>query len=103
MFELSVACKYLLPRWRQLSVSIISIISILVISLVVWLIVVFFSVTNGLEQSWIQKLISLTAPVRLTPTEAYYNSYYYQIDTISAASEYTPKSISEKLAARLAD
>ena len=103
MFELSVACKYLLPRWRQLSVSIISIISILVISLVVWLIVVFFSVTNGLEKGWTHKLITLTAPVRITPTEAYYNSYYYQVDSVSSASNYSLKSIGEKLASTLTD
>lgn len=103
MFELSVACKYLIPRWRQLSVSIISLISILVISLVVWLILVFFSVTNGLENNWIEKLIALTAPVRMTPTKAYYDSYYYQIDSISEASDYSYKSIREKLAAAGAD
>lgn len=97
MFELSVALKYLVPRRRQLSVSIISLISILVIALVVWLIVVFFSVTHGLEKIWTQKLIALTAPVRITPTEAYYRSYYYQIDSHSMASGYAPKSIQEKL------
>src|ERR1700704_6021378 len=96
MFELSVALKYLIPRRRQLSVSIISLISVLVIALVVWLIVVFFSVTNGLEKNWIQKLTALTAPLRITPTEAYYNSYYYQIDSISDASQYNPKTIREK-------
>ena len=103
MFELSVALKYLTPRWRQLSVSIISLISILVISLVVWLIVVFFSVTNGLEKGWIQKLTALTAPVRVTPTQAYYDSYYYQVDGISANSDYTLKSLSEKLQASETD
>lgn len=96
MFELSVACKYLIPRRRQLSVSIISLISVLVIALVVWLIVVFFSVTDGLEKSWIQKLTALTAPVRITPTEAYYHSYYYQIDAISEAANYSHKTIREK-------
>ena len=103
MFELSVACKYLLPRWRQLSVSIISIISVFVIALVVWLIVVFFSVTNGLEKSWVQKLTSLTAPVRITPTDAYYQSYYYLIDTFSDASDYSPKTIHEKLLSDVSD
>lgn len=97
MFEISIALKYLRPKWRQLSVSIISLISILVIALVVWLIVVFFSVTQGLEKNWIQKLISLTAPLRITPTEEYYKSHYYLIDTISAESNYTSKSIGEKL------
>lgn len=99
MFELSVACKYLRPRWRQLSVSIISLISILVIALVVWLIVVFFSVTTGLEKRWVEKLIALTAPLRVTPTPAYYNSYYHQIDSISEKSNYSLKTLSEKLTA----
>lgn len=102
-FELSVALKYLSPRWRQLSVSIISLISVLVISLVVWLIVVFFSVTHGLEKNWIQKLIALTAPIRITPTQAYYDSYYYQIDSLSANSNYSYKSIREKLASAESD
>lgn len=99
MFELSVACKYLIPRRQQLSVSIISLVSTLVIALVVWLIVVFFSVKDGLENSWVDKIIALTAPVRVTPTEKYYNSYYYLIDSLSGASDYTTKSIGEKLIA----
>lgn len=103
MFEISVALKYLTPRWRQLSVSIISLISILVIALVVWLVVVFFSVTHGLEKSWVQKLIALTAPIRITPTDAYFRSYYYQIDSLSAASNYSSKSIREKLTATHSD
>lgn len=103
MFELSVAAKYLTPRWRQLSVSIISLISILVIALVVWLIVVFFSVIHGLQNSWTQKLIALTAPVRVTPTAAYYNSYYYKIDQISSKANYSPKSLHEKLESQETD
>jgi lipoprotein-releasing system permease protein len=99
MFEFSIAMNYLIPRWRQLSVSIISLISVVVISLVVWLILIFFSVTEGLEKSWIQKLISLTAPIRITPTDHYYNSYYYLADTISQKSDYTPKSLGEKRSA----
>lgn len=103
MFELSVAFKYLTPRRRQLSVSLISLISILVITLVVWLIVVFFSVTNGLEKGWIQKLVAVTAPIRITPTEAYYDSYYYQIDSASMAANFTTKSIQEKRIATQTD
>lgn len=97
MFELSVACKYLIPRRRQLSVSIISLVSTLVIALVVWLIVVFFSVKDGLENTWVNKIVALTAPIRITPTEKYYNSYYYLIDKISSNSDYTGKNIGEKL------
>lgn len=103
MFELSVAFKYLIPRWRQLSVSIISLVSTLVIALVVWLIVVFFSVKDGLENSWIDKITALTAPVRVTPTERYYHSYYHLSDSISASSDYTAKTIGEKLHALKTD
>lgn len=103
MFELSVASKYLTPRWRQLSVSIITMISILVIALVVWLIVVFFSVTNGLTKNWVDKLIALTAPVRITPTQEYFHSYYYQIDSISSQSDFNLKTLAEKLEASETD
>jgi len=103
MYELSVALKYLTPKRGQLSVSIISLISVLVIALVVWLVVLFFSVTHGLEKSWTQKLIAATAPLRLTPTDAYYHSYYYLSDAHSSASDYSLKSLSEKLASEHTD
>lgn len=103
MFELSVAWKYLLPRRRQLSVSVISLISIFVIALVVWLVILFFSITNGIERHWISKLIAVTAPVRITPTPAYYASYYYQIDGLSAASDYAHQSLGQKRRAPLSD
>ncbi|HEY4831244.1 MAG TPA: ABC transporter permease, partial [Waddliaceae bacterium] len=92
-FELTVALKYLIPKWRQLSVSIISLISILVISLVVWLVILFLSVTEGIEKKWVEELVALNAPVRMAPTDAYYRSYYYQVDTVSLDSNYTTKSI----------
>lgn len=102
-FEFTVALKYLIPRWRQLSVSIISLISILVISLVVWLIVLFLSVTDGIEKKWVEQLVALNAPVRMAPTEAYYRSYYYQVDQVSLHSNYTLKTIGEKLIALESD
>lgn len=102
-FELTVALKYLIPKWRQLSVSIISLISVLVISLVVWLVVLFLSVTEGIEKKWIEELVALNAPVRMTPTEAYYHSYYYEIDGLSLDSNYTTKTIGEKFASLQAD
>lgn len=103
MLELLIAKKYLIPRRKQLSLSIISLLSVMVIALVVWLIVVFFSVTDGLEKQWIHKLTSLTAPVRITPTDAYYRSYYYLIDRFSEQSGYDHKSIGEKLIAEASD
>lgn len=96
MFEFSVALKYLLPKKKQLSVSLISLMSVGVISLVVWLLLLFLSVTEGIEKNWMEKLTTLNAPLRINPTPAYYHSYYYQIDSISDASGYTLKSIGEK-------
>src|SRR5271168_872733 len=103
MFEILVAIKYLLPKKRQLSVSLISLMSVLVISLVVWLVLVFLSVTDGIEKKWLDKLTSLHAPLRITPTEAYYASYYYQIDSFSAASQFHSKTLIEKQEAPFSD
>lgn len=96
MFELSFITKYLRPRLKQLSVSIVSLISILVITLVVWLILVFLSVTNGMEKKWTDKLIALSAPLQVSPTQDYYDSDYYQVDGICFQSDYTYKTIEEK-------
>lgn len=96
-FELAVALKYLLPRARQLSTSIISLVSILVISLVVWLVVVFLSVTYGIEKTWTEELVALNAPLRVIPKQEYYQSYYYLIDSVSDKSNYTFKTLGEKL------
>lgn len=97
MFELSILRKYLIPRKKQLSMTLIALMSVGVISLVVWLIVLFLSVTEGIEKNWLQKLTSLNAPIRLTPTQNYYSSYYYLADSISANSHYTSRSLQEKL------
>lgn len=103
MFELAVAWKYLIPRRRQLSVSIISLVSVCMIALVVWLMLLFFSITSGVERHWISRLVAVTAPIRITPTPAYYASYYYQIDGISNASGYRHRSLSEKKGAAITD
>jgi lipoprotein-releasing system permease protein len=97
MFEFSVALKYLLPQKKQLSLSIISVVSVFVISLVVWLVLVFLSITNGMEKNWIEKLVALNGPIQITPKNNYYNSYYYLIDSLSLSSDYQLKSIEEKL------
>ncbi len=103
LFELQVALKYLVPRKKALSTALISALSVFVISLVIWLVLVFLSVTSGMERNWLKKLTSLHAPIRIAPTEAYYGSYYYQIDSLSAASGFAPKTIGEKSEALLAD
>lgn len=70
--------------------------SVLVISLVVWLVLIFLSVTSGIEKNWLNKLTALHAPLRISPTDSYYNSYYYKIDSVSSASDYSFKTIGEK-------
>lgn len=96
MFEFFIAKKYLIPKKKQLSVSLIALMSIAVIALVVWLVLIFLSVTEGIERNWLKKLTSLNAPLRITPTEAYHHSYYHLIDTISSNSAYSSKSLEEK-------
>jgi lipoprotein-releasing system permease protein len=77
--------------------------SVLVISLVVWLVLVFLSVTSGIEKNWLKKLTSLYAPLRIAPSDTYYRSYFYQIDGIAAASNYTLKTIGEKALTSVSD
>ncbi len=103
MFEFSIACKYLIPRKKHLSVTLIAMMSVGVISLIVWLLLVFLSVTNGIESSWLKKLTDLNAPVRVTPTPAYYSSYYYKVDSISSASGFAFKTLGEKKEALTSD
>ena len=97
MFELSILRKYLVPRKRQLSVTLIAGLSVGVITAVVWLVLLFLSVTEGIEKTWLKKLTSIHAPIRITPTQEYFNSTYYLADTISHAAGYTPRSFAEKL------
>ena len=103
MFELFFLKSYLWPKKRQLSVALIGLLSLFVISIVVWLLLLFLSITEGIEKTWLTKLTSLNAPIRITPTESYYNSYYYQIDSLAGASNYSLKSIGEKLKSPNAD
>jgi lipoprotein-releasing system permease protein len=96
LFEWQIALKYLIPKRKSLSTALISLMSVFVISLVVWLVLVFLSVTKGIEQNWLSKLTSLYAPLRLSPTEKYYSSYFYRIDSIASSSQYTLKTLGEK-------
>lgn len=103
MFELSFIKKYLTPKRKQLSVSLIALLSVAMITLVVWLVVVFLSVTEGIEKNWIQKLTALNAPLRIQPTSEYYSSYYYNVDRYSSASNYLSKTIGEKARTLISD
>jgi len=103
MFELSVALKYLVPKKKQLSVTLIASMSVGVISLVVWLVLVFLSVTEGMEKNWLKKLTDLNAPIKITPTKKYFSSYYYNVDSVSENSNFQNKTIGEKAVSSFTD
>ena len=103
MFELSILRRYLLPKRKRLSLTLIALMSVFVISLVVWLLILFLSITEGIEKNWLGRLTSLNAPVRITPNEEYYKSYYHLIDELSYASGYEKKTFHEKLTSKLTD
>ena len=86
-----------------MSLTLIALMSVFVISLVVWLLILFLSITEGIEKNWLGRLTSLNAPVRITPTEEYYRSYYHLVDEHSYASGYEKKSFHEKLTAKITD
>lgn len=95
--ELLLAFKYLIPKRKRLSSSIVSAFSMGIVALVVWLSVVFMSVIHGLQQRWVGDLASLHSSIRIEPSDKYYESYYYQIDSHAEASQYIYKTIGEKL------
>ncbi|WP_213357700.1 ABC transporter permease [Chlamydiifrater phoenicopteri] len=102
-FEFAMALKYLLPRKERLSASFVSLFSIGTIALVVWLSVVFLSVIGGIEKRWIQDLSKLHSPIKICPSENYYSSYYYNIDSYSEKSNYSLKTLGEKLSSAASD
>jgi lipoprotein-releasing system permease protein len=102
-FKLFVALKYLLPKRQHLASSFIAFISIFVISLVVWLVLLFFSVTENMEKNWQEKLTALNAPLRITPEKEYFNTYYYQSDLVANSSNYMAKTFAQKLHAKQMD
>ncbi len=103
MFELGLALKYLIPRKKSLSASLVALLSTGVIALVVWLVLVFFSVTRAMESTWLDKITSLNGSIRITPTEAYYSSYYYKSDAFALNSDYTHKTLGQKLISAKSD
>lgn len=103
MFEFSIALKYLLPRAKKLSVSLVACLAVGMISLIVWLILVFLSVTEGIEEGWLGRLTKLHGSLSINPTEAYYASYYHKIDAFSGKSAYCYKTLGEKRLATVSD
>lgn len=96
LFELKTIFRYIVPRKGEVSSSLMSFISLLIITLVTWLSLVFLSVADGIEKGWIQKLTSIHGPIKIIPTQSYYESHYNRIDLYSLSSGYHQKSLKEK-------
>lgn len=103
MLGVFLALKYLRFSRKSLASSLIALASTLVIALVVALLLSFFSITANMERRWLEKITALSAPLRLTPTDQYYNSYYYLADSAAESSNFTLKSLGEKMADEEAD
>jgi len=80
MYELKTAFSYLLPRKGQLSSSVVGLIAVIVITAICWLLLVFFSTTEGFERRWSEKIADILGPMQITPSAAYFDSTYYQSD-----------------------
>lgn len=96
MFEVKTALSYLIPRKKQLSVSVVGLIAIGVIQAIVWLILVFFSTTEGIEHGWSEKITSVLGSMQVVPSASYFDSPLCQIDAYSHESNNLPLRISEK-------
>jgi len=97
MYELKTAFSYLVPRKGQLSISVVGSIAVLVILAIAWLVLVFFSTTEGFERRWSAKITSILGPLQIVPTKEYFDSPIYQIDLFSEDTERTPQRLSTKL------
>ena len=96
MYEVRTALSYLIPRRGQLSISVVGLIAVFVILAITWLILVFFSTTEGFEFRWSQKIIGAVGPLRIAPTPAYFESPLYHIDMYSSAHSFAPQRLSKE-------
>jgi len=97
MYELKTAFSYLVPRRGQLSISVVGSIAVLVILAIAWLVLVFFSTTEGFERRWSEKIISVLGPMQIVPTPPYYSSPHCQLDLFSEKMNRSAQRLSSKL------
>ncbi|MFY7842459.1 MAG: ABC transporter permease [Rhabdochlamydiaceae bacterium] len=64
---------------------------------------IFLSISRSIEKKWIENITSLHGALNIYPSDEYYHSYFYQIDSISSDSSYKNKSIQEKLYTSFSD
>lgn len=95
MFEVRTALTYLLPRKGQMSVSVVGLIAVLVVAAITWLVLVFFSTTEGFESRWTQKIVGILGPLRVVPTPEYFESPYHRLDLYSGRSGFLGRRFSK--------
>lgn len=88
---------FLKPTTRARARSAISILATLIIALVVALTLVYTSVTHGIEQRWERQISTFWSPLRLIPTNQYYNSYVYRIPLFCSARDYSYQTLGQEL------
>jgi ABC-type lipoprotein release transport system permease subunit len=93
VFELSLLSSYIRPQKGRWSNSLLALLATGVIALVVWLVIVFFSVTEGLEQGWVGRLTTLHGQVRITPSAGYFWAYGTQVQSWSEKTNWRGVSI----------
>lgn len=95
--ELETALRFLRPRKTQLARTLIAFSSIGVVSVVTWLVLVFYSVTEGLEKRWVDQLIQVTGSVRVMPSLSYFQKTDFLIDSYCQTSAYQPTTLIDKV------
>jgi lipoprotein-releasing system permease protein len=93
VFELSLLSSLVAPRRGRWSNSLLAILSTGVIALVVWLVIVFFSVTEGLEKGWLGRLTALHGDLRITPASGYFEAYGTRVQSWSERTGWRLRSL----------
>lgn len=88
---------FLRPSKRALARSSITLLASSVISLVVALVIVYTSVTSGIERRWIHQLSTYWAPLRIVPSSTYESSYFNQMSQFSLSTGYSPHSLDQQI------
>lgn len=90
--------KYLCPRPSNTGVFLLSLFSTLLIALVLWLGLLFLSLTESMERKWKDQLFRYCSPLKVELTKDYFDSWYYQSDLFSQTAGYQPRPLAEKMA-----
>lgn len=95
-YEFSLVRKYLFPHRKPPYISLLTFVSFFVITIVTWMSLLFFSINDGIESTWLNKLTSISSSIRIVPSEKYYSSQYYLNDSFAEKANYTLRTLDQK-------